>query len=833
MKKSVLAAVLAGVVWLGGAVAWGEDRPVAGVLEVRGVGSAERMFGERGAALVEHGLPAPVRAWAEERNATARALFRVEEMKGGGMAVVAAWGVRGNIGAVSEALGSAGWGNESNPGPGMQAFAGDGARWVLADGGDWTWVAPGEELAEWAVEASAGLPGILPAEGVAVAQLRPAAWGSMATWYERWLEAAGARYGAAMRSLDEENARRLRWIGKGLAAMERHMGTITVGAVREGGDWLAHASWEPAAESPLRAVLASWKEVGKAGAALGTVGDMVAGGARGTYSLEALRPWIERLSERLGEESPTEEDYGQEAAGWAVYGPKEMFLEGVAQGEGSLWEDVKELQELPSVRAWLGEGEEMVCGGATGRWWKVSEEKSGEGWGVMEGESGWVMGAARRATLEAVWETAEKGEGAGVEESEWFRRAWPEPDAAAVGAGFFDFGKLEGVMPKSHQVWAAWNSLRGERKGDSLLDAATGYAYRLGEGILVARGRIPEDRLVQVGRLVGMTAAGVRQAIDAAAEAQERALRINEELAKGRQAEASRKGKGHKGTAKKVRARKWKGWKEAYVLENGRIRAVVVPGTGRLAWLSKRGGPNLLRLADGMEGALPPEEGGGDFFNVGGCWMWPVEQSRWPELGEGAGEWPPPAVLADAGWEASVVGRSVVLKREYGAPVNVAVKRTLRVPAGGSCVVETLEAVRTADSTVPVALWSVAQMARPEEIRLPGAPETWRVMAGAAGEGALGKERGATVYRPEEGGELKLGGNPEDGVPWVEGWRGNTGLKMTLVGGRAKEAGDAIEMYSNTGLGYAELETLGGDVGLEAGSAAVAMVTYEVIAREE
>jgi hypothetical protein len=237
----------------------------------------------------------------------------------------------------------------------------------------------------------------------------------------------------------------------------------------------------------------------------------------------------------------------------------------------------------------------------------------------------------------------------------------------------------------------------------------------------------------------------------------------------------------------------------------------------------------LLRLADGMEGALPPEEGGGDFFNVGGCWVWPVEQFRWPELGEGAGEWPPPAVLADAGWEASVVGRSVVLKREYGAPVNVAVKRTLRVPAGGSFVVETLEAVRTADSTVPVTLWSVAQMARPEEIWLPGAPEEWRVMAGAAGEGTLGGES-VTTYRPEEGGELKLGGNPE-GPAWVEGWRGNTGLRVTSVAGREKEAGDAIEMYSNTGLGYAELETLGGDVGLEAGSAAMAMVTYEVVER--
>ncbi len=824
-----------------GMAAWGAGEPVAGVVEVRGMGSAERMFGARAAAFVEHGLPAPVRAWAEERNATARALVRVEEMANGGMAVVAVWGVRENIGSVGEALGAAGWSNESDPGTGMQAFRspGDGVRCVLADGGDWTWVAPGEELAGWAVAASEGLPGILPAEGVAVLQMRPAAWAAMGTWWGRWLESSGGgRYEAAVRSLDEENARRLRWFGKGLAAMERHAGMITVGAVREGGDWLAHASWEPAAGSPLRAVLGSWEEVGKAGCALGTVGDMVAGMASGTYSLEALRPWLERLSERLGEEPSAEENLVQEAGGMAMYAPAEKWPELVAQGEGSAWE---ELKELPSVRALWGEGEEMVCGGATGRWWKMSEEESGEAWGkaVLEGESGWVAGAARRATVEAVWEAAEKGEGAGIEESEWFRKAWPEPDAAAVWAGFFDFGKLDGMFSKGKRtpfqeyMWMGWNMMRGERKGDGLMDAASGYAYKLGEGMLVARGRIPADRLAQVGRLAGMVATGVRQAVDAAAEAQERAMsipQVYEERAKGRQAEAPRKGKGHKGAAKKVRARKWKGWKEAYVLENGNIRAVVVPGTGRLAWLSRRGGENLLRLADGMEGALPPEEGGGDFFNIGGCWVWPVEQFRWPELGEGAGEWPPPAVLADAGWEASVVGRSVVLKREYGAPVNVAVKRTLRVPAGGSFVVETLEAVRTADSTVPVTLWSVAQMARPEEIRLPGAPEEWRVMAGAAGEGALGAEGDATVYRPEEGGELKLGGNP-GGPAWVEGWRGNTGLKMTLVGGREKAAGDAIEMYSNTGLGYAELETLGGDVGLEAGSAAVAMVTYEVVER--
>ena len=59
-----------------------------------------------------------------------------------------------------------------------------------------------------------------------------------------------------------------------------------------------------------------------------------------------------------------------------------------------------------------------------------------------------------------------------------------------------------------------------------------------------------------------------------------------------------------------------------------KLAAVVVPSLGRLVFLAPSlDAPNSLRFA-AEPGAPIPE--GEAFYNVGGDWLWPVLQSRWP-----------------------------------------------------------------------------------------------------------------------------------------------------------------------------------------------------------
>jgi hypothetical protein len=273
----------------------------------------------------------------------------------------------------------------------------------------------------------------------------------------------------------------------------------------------------------------------------------------------------------------------------------------------------------------------------------------------------------------------------------------------------------------------------------------------------------------------------------------------------------------------------FRGYPEAYVLHNARVHAVIVPAISRLVFLAPSAdAPNLLRLDDALAdaGALPPDPSTApDFFNIGGDWVWPVAQSNWPAFSPSASDWPPPPALADGpstvkAWVEEDGTQYVNLIRKYPPPVSATLERTFIVtPHLPDLICEQVlypSVFDEAENDLPLALWHVSQVANPASIHftVPTPGFTPTVMAGTLFPGSFVVESewhgtfiGGTplgrpaTYTPPPSSEVKL-------LLPISSLSARTpnGLFTVTVSDTTPDA--HAELYSNTGLGYAELETV-------------------------
>ena len=271
------------------------------------------------------------------------------------------------------------------------------------------------------------------------------------------------------------------------------------------------------------------------------------------------------------------------------------------------------------------------------------------------------------------------------------------------------------------------------------------------------------------------------------------------------------------------------GWNETYALENGKASAVIVPAIGRLVAFSTPDVPSLFRVDDWCRGKLP--ENPNEFFNAGGDWIWPVAQSRWPSFSENGNDWPPPAVMADAPWDCSAWEdadgtKCAMLTRKYGAPLHIIVSRLFRLEANSAELVVRQRIERTEPSDIPVVLWNVSQIAKPDAVALPVASDSrfedglCTLTANGPAPGSLSDCGDVRIYTVTPGGEVKLGGDSPRA--WLAASRGNSAIFECAAAGNMPgtppDGGCVIEMYSNEGLGYTEIETLGPEVALQPGT---------------
>jgi len=270
------------------------------------------------------------------------------------------------------------------------------------------------------------------------------------------------------------------------------------------------------------------------------------------------------------------------------------------------------------------------------------------------------------------------------------------------------------------------------------------------------------------------------------------------------------------------------GWTNAFRLQNEQLEAVIVPALGRLVWLAPAGGASPLRMDANLQGRTPtPEE---PFFNIGGDWLWPVAQARWPALSENKSDWPPPPVLADGPWQCSAWidaddAQCARLTRAYGPPLNMVASRLFRLRPQSEELTIHQRLERTAPSDIPVVLWNVSQIANAQQIILPTDPQSRfpkglkTLMGGKPPRGSVKKCDAAAIYTVRPGAETKLGSDSPRA--WIAATKDETLIVETAVTaatGAYPDGGCVVEVYSNSGLGYSEIETLSPEAPLAPGT---------------
>ena len=278
-----------------------------------------------------------------------------------------------------------------------------------------------------------------------------------------------------------------------------------------------------------------------------------------------------------------------------------------------------------------------------------------------------------------------------------------------------------------------------------------------------------------------------------------------------------------------IPATEFRGWTNAFRLQNDRAEAVFVPAVGRLVHFARLDGASPLRLEPALAGKTPAA--GESFFNLGGDWFWPVSQARWPALSADGKDWPPPAVLGDetpwtgTAWTDADGAPCVQFVRRYGAPLNVEATRLFRLEPTSAVLVVRQRLERTAPSEIPVVLWNVSQIAQAEHVVLPTDEDSKfrgglkALMGRLPPRQQLARCGAAAVYRVAPGAETKLGSDSPRG--WIAAARGADVVFEAVANsatGDYPDGGCVVEVYSNQGLGYSEIETLSPELNLEPGT---------------
>jgi len=292
-----------------------------------------------------------------------------------------------------------------------------------------------------------------------------------------------------------------------------------------------------------------------------------------------------------------------------------------------------------------------------------------------------------------------------------------------------------------------------------------------------------------------------------------------------------------------IAATEFKGWTNALILQNSTMKVIVIPEVGRIVHLAHKNQQNLLRLNESLQGHLPDPEGKETWTNIGGDWFWPVAQSHWTMLADS--DWPPPAPLAEQpwtgrAWKSADGAQHCLISREYGKPLNLKVSRQITLDKSEAQVRIRQRIERTGESDIPVTLWNITQLAAPEQVILPLDKDLPRkdglkaLMGNLPRKPNLTRCDGSVIYDTSSG-ERKIGALSERA--WIAARKGNFIILETAKSEdeEQEEAGDfpdggcAVEMYSNTGLGYTEIETLSREQTLKPNESMQNLLTIQVV----
>ena len=272
------------------------------------------------------------------------------------------------------------------------------------------------------------------------------------------------------------------------------------------------------------------------------------------------------------------------------------------------------------------------------------------------------------------------------------------------------------------------------------------------------------------------------------------------------------------------------GWRDAVVLRNRVVEAVIVPSVGRVMqfrFIGERTGPfwENEKLAGQPMPEDPWKAAPGSF---GGDKTWPAPQSAW--------NWPPPDVF-DTAPLAAVVNddRSVTLTSPASPRFGLRTVRRIALDATEPVMRIETTYEKISGEPVAVAVWVITQLRHPRAVFMP-VPIGSQFPAGAAPTW-----KGPENFLLREGDWLRITRNPagshktgNDGTTLV--WADHNGLLRIeiprVAGGDYPHNGCSVEVYTNADpVPYVELETLGPRKTLGVGDRLSATNTYRLAHR--
>ena len=277
------------------------------------------------------------------------------------------------------------------------------------------------------------------------------------------------------------------------------------------------------------------------------------------------------------------------------------------------------------------------------------------------------------------------------------------------------------------------------------------------------------------------------------------------------------------------------GWRDAVVIANGQVEAVLVPSVGRLMQFRFAGASDGPLWENGKLAGKPmsPKPWEASHGSFGGDKTWPAPQSVW--------NWPPPDVFDAAPLAFRLPGDgSVVLTSPVSPRFGIRTERqfSLMPDAPVLRVVTTYERV-SAGTDVPaeVSVWTITQAKDPVAMFIP-VPASGRVPEGTSKQWGIPKDdltvRDGLLRLTRDRKDSHKVGNDAGSMVWVgdrEVLRIDIGLEP---GATYPDEGCSAEIYTNPDpTPYVELETLGPLRSLKPGQRLSATNTYTLLLRRD
>jgi len=272
----------------------------------------------------------------------------------------------------------------------------------------------------------------------------------------------------------------------------------------------------------------------------------------------------------------------------------------------------------------------------------------------------------------------------------------------------------------------------------------------------------------------------------------------------------------------------YRGWSNAWTLDNGKVRAVAVPGIGRVLQFGFSGEPGVFWENPAMTGKPMPEEPWNTTGSFGGDKTWPTPQSAW--------NWPPPDVFDRSGVDAMPDGDGGLILASPTSPrYGIRTERRITLDPLRPVMRIVTTYLKVQGDPVEVGIWVITQVNEPVKAFLPippsprhlgGLSRTWEWPSAFL---RFGLGRVSITRDPAKGQKI---GNDSEHLLWV-GTKACLRIDNPRVAGATyPDDGCGMEIYTKGDpVPYMELETLAPLRLMSAGDIVSATNTYTLFHR--